>query len=70
VRKLYNNFVVTVYGGGVTVWRAHQLVTFTGISVRGSVELASPVDVQRSSFIFKAMGKRSRPNCYKKWLQV
>jgi hypothetical protein len=21
------NFVVTVYGGGVTVWRAHQLVT-------------------------------------------
>jgi hypothetical protein len=29
--------------------------------VRGSVELASPVDVERSSFIFKAMGKRSRP---------
>jgi hypothetical protein len=21
------NFAVTVYGGGVTVWRAHQLVT-------------------------------------------
>jgi hypothetical protein len=27
VRKLYSNFAVTVYGGGVTVWRAHQLVT-------------------------------------------
>jgi hypothetical protein len=37
----------------------------TGISVRRSVELASPVDVERSSFIFKAMGKRSRPNCDK-----
>jgi hypothetical protein len=33
--------------------------------VRGSVELASPVDVERSSFVFKAMGKRSRPNCDK-----
>jgi hypothetical protein len=32
--------------------------------VRGSVELASPVDVERSSFIFKAMVK-SRPNCDK-----
>jgi hypothetical protein len=47
-----------MYGGGVTVWRAHQLV-------RGSVELASPVDVERSSFIFKAMGKRSKPDCDK-----
>jgi hypothetical protein len=37
----------------------------TSISVRGSVELASPVDVERSSFIIKAMGKRSRPNCDK-----
>jgi hypothetical protein len=27
VRKLYSNFAVTVYSGGVTVWRAHQLVT-------------------------------------------
>ena len=27
VRKLYSNFAVTVYGGGVTAWRAHQLVT-------------------------------------------
>jgi hypothetical protein len=27
VRKLYSNFAVTVYGGGVTMWRAHQLVT-------------------------------------------
>ena len=27
VRKVYSNFAVTVYGGGVTVWRAHQLVT-------------------------------------------
>jgi hypothetical protein len=26
VGKLYSNFAVTVYGGGVTVWRAHQLV--------------------------------------------
>jgi hypothetical protein len=26
-RKLYSNFAVTLYGGGVTVWRAHQLVT-------------------------------------------
>jgi hypothetical protein len=34
-------------------------------SVRGSVELASSVDVERSSFIFKTMGKRSRPNCDK-----
>jgi hypothetical protein len=23
VRKLYSNFAVTVYGGGVNVWRAH-----------------------------------------------
>jgi hypothetical protein len=38
---------------------------FTSISVRGSVELASPVDLERISFIFKAMGKRSRPNCDK-----
>ena len=38
----------------------------TSISVRGSVELARPVDVERSSFIFKAMEKkRSRPNCDK-----
>jgi hypothetical protein len=27
LRKLYSNFAVTVYGGGVPVWRAHQLVT-------------------------------------------
>jgi hypothetical protein len=27
VRKLYSNFAATVYGGGVTVWRTHQLVT-------------------------------------------
>jgi hypothetical protein len=27
VRKLYSNFAVTVYSGGVTVWRVHQLVT-------------------------------------------
>ena len=47
MRKLYSNFAVTVYGGGMTVWRAHQL------------------DVERSSFIFKAMEKRSRPNCDK-----
>jgi hypothetical protein len=33
--------------------------------VRGCVELASPVDVERSSFIFKAMGKISRRNCDK-----
>jgi len=33
--------------------------------VRGSVELASPVDLERSSFILKAMEKRSRPNCDK-----
>jgi hypothetical protein len=33
--------------------------------VRESVELVSPVDVERSSFIFKAMGKRNRPNCDK-----
>jgi hypothetical protein len=26
-RKLYSNFAVTVYGGGVTVWLAHQLVS-------------------------------------------
>jgi hypothetical protein len=37
----------------------------TSISVRGSVELASPVDVERSSFIFKAMGKRIGPVCDK-----
>ena len=30
----------------------------TSISVTGSVELASPVDVERSSFIFKAMEKK------------
>jgi hypothetical protein len=38
---------------------------FRHISVRESVELDSPVEVERSSFIFKAMGKRSRPNCDK-----
>jgi hypothetical protein len=27
VRKLYSNFAVNVYGGGVTAWRVHQLVT-------------------------------------------
>jgi hypothetical protein len=27
VRKFYSNFAVTVYGGDVIVWRAHQLVT-------------------------------------------
>jgi hypothetical protein len=27
VRKLYSNFAVNVYSGGVTVWRVHQLVT-------------------------------------------
>jgi hypothetical protein len=27
VRKLYSNFAVTVYGGGVIVWRAYQPVT-------------------------------------------
>jgi hypothetical protein len=37
----------------------------TSISVRRSVKLASPVDVERSSFIFKAIGKRSRLNCDK-----
>ena len=30
----------------------------TSISVRGSVELVSPVDVERSSLIFKAMKKK------------
>jgi hypothetical protein len=37
--------------------------------VRGSVELvvelAIPVDLERSSFIFKAMEKISRPDCDK-----
>jgi hypothetical protein len=65
VRKLYSNFAVTVYGGGVTAWRATSWSDLASISVRGSVELAGPVDVERSSFIFKAMGKRSRPNCDK-----
>ena len=46
---------------GARTSRSH----LTSISVRGSVELASPVDVERSSFIFKAMEKRSRPNCDK-----
>jgi hypothetical protein len=27
VRKLYTNFAVIVYDGGMTVWRVHQLVT-------------------------------------------
>jgi hypothetical protein len=50
----------------VTVWRARTSWShLTSISVRGSVELASPVDVERSSFIFKAVGKRNRPNCDK-----
>jgi hypothetical protein len=45
VRKLYSNFAVTLYGGGITVWRATSWSHLTSISVRGSVELASPVDV-------------------------
>ena len=57
MRKLYSNFAVTVYGGGVTVWRAHQLVTSYQYQCERSVELASPVDVERSSFIFKGMEK-------------
>jgi hypothetical protein len=52
--------VVALLCGARTSW-SH----LNSISVRGSVELASPVDVERSSFIFKAMGKRSRPNCDK-----
>jgi hypothetical protein len=55
------NFAVTVYGGGARPSWSHLI----SISVRGSDELASPVDVERSSFIFKAMGKRSRPDCDK-----
>jgi hypothetical protein len=66
VRKLYSNFAVTVYGGGVTVWRARTSWShLTSISVRGSVKLANRVDVEHSSFILKVMGKRSRPNCDK-----
>jgi hypothetical protein len=42
-----------------------SLSHLTSISLKGSVELASPVDVECSSFIFKAMGKRSRHNCDK-----
>jgi hypothetical protein len=58
VRKLYSNCAVTVYGGGVTVWRPRTSWShLTNISVRGSVELANPVDVERSSFIFKKVGK-------------
>jgi hypothetical protein len=49
----------------VTVWRAHQLVTSYQYQCEAGVELANPVDVERSSFIFKAMGKRSRHNCDK-----
>jgi hypothetical protein len=50
----------------VTVWRTHHLVTsYQYQCERESVELASPVDVERSSFIFKAMGKISRPDCDK-----
>jgi hypothetical protein len=62
VRKLYSNFAVTVYGGGVTVWHAHQLVT----SYQCQCERECwAVDVERSSFIFKAVRKRSRHNCDK-----
>jgi hypothetical protein len=57
VRKWYSNFAVTVYGGGVTGART-SWSHLTSISLRGSVELASPVDVERSSFIFKAMEKK------------
>jgi hypothetical protein len=54
VGKLYSHFAVTVYGGGVTVWRAPQLVTCYQYQCE-EFELASPVDVERSSFIVKAM---------------
>jgi hypothetical protein len=66
VIKLYSTIlqspctVVAWLCGARTSW-SH----LTSISVRESVELGSPVDVVRSSFIFKAMGKRSRPNCDK-----
>jgi hypothetical protein len=65
MRKLYGTIlqppctVVAWLCGTCTNW-SH----LTSISVRGSVELDCPVDVERSSFIFKAMGK-SRPNCDK-----
>jgi hypothetical protein len=59
------NFAITMYGGGVTVCARTSWSHLTSISVRGSVKPASPVDVERSSFIFKAMGKGSRPNCDK-----
>jgi hypothetical protein len=66
VRKLY----ITILQSPCTVvaWLCDAHTSWshlTSISVRGSVELASPVDVEHSLFIFKAMGKTSRPNCYK-----
>jgi hypothetical protein len=49
----------------VTVWRAHQLVTSYQCQCEMECELGSPVYVERSSLIFKAMEKRSSPNCDK-----
>jgi hypothetical protein len=52
----------------VVVWLCGARTSWshlTSISVRRCGELASPVAVERSAFIFKAMGKRSRPNCDK-----
>jgi hypothetical protein len=48
VRKLYSTILQSPCTGGVTVWRARTSWShLTSISVRGSVELAGPVDVER-----------------------
>jgi hypothetical protein len=63
-----NCTVILQSPGTVVAWLCGACTSWshlTRISVRGSVELASPVDVERSPLIFKAMGKRSRPNCDK-----
>jgi hypothetical protein len=68
-KKPWENCTVTLQSPcTVVAWLCGARTSWshlTSISVRGSVELANPVDVERSSFIFKAMGKRSRPNCDK-----
>jgi hypothetical protein len=52
--------VVAWLCGARTSW-SHR----SSISVRGSVELASPVDVERSYSFSRQWEKRSRPNCDK-----
>jgi hypothetical protein len=51
VRKLNSNFAVTVYGGGVTVWRAHQLVTSSITCFSSRVAAQTALGILRACYV-------------------